>query len=86
MIAFTAPQIAFLLNYFWLSQLSWMIIEAVTMYLALVKVFGTYISRAMLKYSLVGWAVPLVFPLVGVAWGFTDSKGFADPKTSVYYI
>ena len=63
-----------------------MIIEAVTMYLALVKVFGTYISRAMLKYSLVGWAVPLVFPLVGVAWGFTDSKGFADPKTSVYYI
>ncbi|XP_063685965.1 uncharacterized protein LOC134819758 [Bolinopsis microptera] len=70
--------IAFLLNYFWLCQLSWMIVEAATMYLALVKVFGTYISRAMLKYSLVGWGAPLVFPLIAVAWGRAE---FADPKT-----
>ena len=48
------------------------------MYMALVQVFGTYIRRAMLKYSVVGWGVPTVFPLIGVAWGGGD---FADPKT-----
>ena len=46
--------------------------------MALVQVFGTYIRRAMLKYSVVGWGVPTVFPLIGVAWGGGD---FADPKT-----
>ena len=55
-----------------------MIIEAVTMYRALVRVFGTYIKRALLKYSVFGWGVPLIFPFIGLAWGGTD---YADPKT-----
>ena len=55
-----------------------MIIEAVTMYIALVQVFGTYISKAILKYSLIGWSAPLIFPIIGIAWGGRD---FADPKT-----
>ena len=59
-----------------------MVVEAATMYMALVKVFGTYISRAMLKYSLVGWGAPLVFPLIAVAWGRAE---FADPKTLVLF-
>ncbi|KAL5266462.1 hypothetical protein ACHWQZ_G003752 [Mnemiopsis leidyi] len=71
--------IAFLLNYFWLCQLAWMIIEAATMYLALVKVFGTYISNAMFKYSMFGWLLPLVFPIIAVAWG--GGNDFADSKT-----
>ena len=56
-----------------------MIIEAATMYLALVKVFGTYISKAMLKYSVFGWAFPLLFPIIAVAWG--GGNDFADSKT-----
>ena len=55
-----------------------MILEAVTMYIALVQVFGTYISKAFLKFSLIGWSAPLVFPIIGIAWGGTE---FADPKT-----
>ena len=55
-----------------------MVVEAVTMYLSLVKVLGVYIHRAMLKYCLLGWGVPIIFPLIGVAWGGAD---FADPKT-----
>jgi hypothetical protein len=55
-----------------------MIIEAVTMYLALVRVFGTYLRKALLKYCVVGWGVPIIFPLIGVAWGGRD---FADPAT-----
>jgi len=70
--------IAFLLNYFWLCQLSWMVIEAVTMYLALVQVFDTHISRAMLKFSFAGWGLPLVFPIIALVWGGVQ---FADPKT-----
>ena len=54
-----------------------MIIEAVTMYIALVQVFGTYISKAILKYSLIGWSAPLIFPIIGIAWGGRD---FVDPK------
>ena len=75
---------AFLLNYFWLCQLSWMIIEAVTMYIALVRVFGTYITQALLKYSIFGWGVPLIFPLIGLVWGRIQSgeyTEYADPKT-----
>jgi hypothetical protein len=50
------------------------------MYLAMVKVFNTYASRAMLKYSLAGWVMPLIFPTVGIAWG---GKHFVNPKTLV---
>ena len=71
---------AFSLNYFWLCQLSWMVIEAVTMYISLVKVFSQYISNQILKYSLAGWLLPLIFPIVGLAWGRLQ---FADPKTLV---
>ena len=55
-----------------------MVIEAVTMYMALVKVLGTYISKALFKYSVVGWGVPTIFPLIGLAWG---GEQFVNPKT-----
>lgn len=46
---------AFFLHYFLLCAFTWMGLEAVHMYIALVKVFNNYISRFMLKFSLVGW-------------------------------
>ena len=61
-----------------------MIIEAVTMYIALVRVFGTYITQALLKYSIFGWGVPLIFPLIGLVWGRIQGgeyTEYADPKT-----
>ncbi len=58
-----------------------MVIEAVTLYLALVKVFGTYMSRAMLKYSLVGWGVPILFPAIGLGVGGVGEDGYVDPRT-----
>ena len=57
-----------------------MVIEAVTMYISLVKVFSQYISNQILKYSLAGWLLPLIFPIGGLAWGRSQ---FADPKTLV---
>ncbi|XP_063692495.1 adhesion G protein-coupled receptor E5-like [Bolinopsis microptera] len=70
--------IAFLLNYFWLCQLNWMVIEAVTLYKAVVQVFNTYIRAAKLKYCIIGWGLPLIFPILGFVWG---GKQFVNPET-----
>lgn len=46
---------AVLLHYFLLTSFTWMGLESVHMYIALVKVFNTYIRRYILKFCLVGW-------------------------------
>ncbi|CAB1315993.1 unnamed protein product [Coregonus sp. 'balchen'] len=58
---------AWFLHYFLLASFTWMGLEAVHMYLALVKVFNTYIPRYMLKFSLLGWGVPLLVVIVVIA-------------------
>nr|XP_046173398.1 mucin-3A-like [Oncorhynchus gorbuscha] len=58
---------AWFLHYFLLASFTWMGLEAVHMYLALVKVFNTYIKRYMLKFSLVGWGIPLLVVIVVIA-------------------
>ncbi|XP_061602265.1 adhesion G-protein coupled receptor G6 isoform X2 [Cololabis saira] len=55
---------AVLLHYFLLTSFTWMGLESVHMYIALVKVFNTYIRRYILKFCIVGWGVPAV--LVGI--------------------
>ncbi|KAM9356679.1 adhesion G-protein coupled receptor G6 [Symphorus nematophorus] len=47
------------LHYFLLASFTWMGLEAVHMYFALVKVFNTYIPSYILKFCAVGWGVPL---------------------------
>lgn len=47
--------IAALLHYFLLATFTWMALEAVHMYIALVKVFNTYIRRYILKFCVIGW-------------------------------
>ncbi|XP_041808826.1 adhesion G-protein coupled receptor G2 isoform X2 [Chelmon rostratus] len=58
---------AWFLHYFLLVAFTWMGLEAVHMYLALVKVFNSYISRYMLKFSLVGWGVPMIVVIIVIA-------------------
>ncbi|XP_056284850.1 adhesion G-protein coupled receptor G6 [Pseudoliparis swirei] len=55
---------AVLLHYFLLTTFTWMGLESLHMYIALVKVFNTYIRRYILKFCLVGWGLPAV--LVGL--------------------
>uniref|UniRef100_A0A3B4G371 Adhesion G protein-coupled receptor G4b n=1 Tax=Pundamilia nyererei TaxID=303518 RepID=A0A3B4G371_9CICH len=43
------------LHYFMLASFTWMGLEAVHMYLALVKVFNTYIPSYILKFCIIGW-------------------------------
>ncbi|KAG5285095.1 hypothetical protein AALO_G00034030 [Alosa alosa] len=58
---------AFFLHYFLLAAFTWMGLEAVHMYIALVKVFNSYISHFMLKFSLVGWGIPLLVVIIVIA-------------------
>ncbi|XP_025713387.2 adhesion G-protein coupled receptor G2 isoform X1 [Callorhinus ursinus] len=50
--------VAVFLHYFLLVSFTWMGLEAFHMYLALVKVFNTYIRKYILKFCIVGWGLP----------------------------
>nr|XP_042125147.1 adhesion G-protein coupled receptor G2 isoform X1 [Peromyscus maniculatus bairdii] len=52
--------VAAFLHYFLLVSFTWMGLEAFHMYLALVKVFNTYIRKYILKFCIVGWGIPAV--------------------------
>ncbi|XP_055420911.1 adhesion G-protein coupled receptor G2 [Bubalus kerabau] len=52
--------VAVFLHYFLLVSFTWMGLEAFHMYLALVKVFNTYIRKYILKFCIFGWGIPAV--------------------------
>ncbi|TRY89602.1 hypothetical protein DNTS_017781, partial [Danionella cerebrum] len=77
---------AFFLHYFLLVSFTWMGLEALHMYLAIVKVFNNFMSRYMLKFSLIGWGVPLVVVIIVIAidkdnYGLISSGRFSDGTT-----
>nr|DBA26875.1 TPA: hypothetical protein GDO54_011079 [Pyxicephalus adspersus] len=59
--------VAALLHFFLLATFTWMGLEAVHMYIALVKVFNTYIRRYILKFCIIGWGVPAVVVAIVLA-------------------
>uniref|UniRef100_A0A8C2TAC3 Adhesion G-protein coupled receptor G6 n=1 Tax=Coturnix japonica TaxID=93934 RepID=A0A8C2TAC3_COTJA len=59
--------VAALLHYFLLATFTWMGLEAVHMYIALVKVFNTYIRRYILKFCIIGWGLPALVIAVVLA-------------------
>ncbi|KFO97687.1 G-protein coupled receptor 64, partial [Calypte anna] len=59
--------IAVLLHYFLLVSFTWMGLEAFHMYLALVKVFNTYVRKYILKFCIVGWGLPAVVVCIVLA-------------------
>ncbi|RXM99680.1 G-protein coupled receptor 126 [Acipenser ruthenus] len=52
--------IAILMHYFLLCCFSWMAVEAIHLYLLMVKVFNTYIRHYIAKLSLFGWGIPAI--------------------------
>nr|XP_033805806.1 adhesion G-protein coupled receptor G2 [Geotrypetes seraphini]XP_033805807.1 adhesion G-protein coupled receptor G2 [Geotrypetes seraphini] len=59
--------VAVFLHYFLLASFTWMGLEAFHMYLALVKVFNTYVRRYILKFCIVGWGLPAIIVAIIVA-------------------
>ncbi|KAM6953384.1 adhesion G-protein coupled receptor G2 [Aplochiton taeniatus] len=58
---------AFLLHYFLLTSFTWAGLEAFHMYMSVVRVFTPYLSRYMLKLSLMGWGLPLIIVIVVIS-------------------
>lgn len=54
--------VASLLHYFLLASFTWMGLEAVNMYFALVKVFNVYVPSYILKFCVLGWGEACVQP------------------------
>ncbi|XP_051767347.1 adhesion G-protein coupled receptor G2 [Ctenopharyngodon idella] len=78
---------AFFLHYFLLASFTWMALEAVHMYLAIVKVFNTYISRFMVKIGFAGWGIPLIVVIIVIAinkdnYGLVTYGRYADGGTN----
>ena len=60
--------VAVFLHYFLLVSFTWMGLEAFHMYLALVKVFNTYIRKYILKFCIFGWGMYYFYS--HIAWAF----------------
>ncbi|XP_028813000.1 adhesion G-protein coupled receptor G2-like isoform X2 [Denticeps clupeoides] len=56
--------VAVAMQYGLLSSFTWMAIEAVHLYLVLIRVFKSYFRHYIAKLSMVGWGVPLVLVVV----------------------
>ncbi|NXR64132.1 AGRG6 protein, partial [Rhadina sibilatrix] len=65
--------VAALLHFFLLATFTWMGLEAVHMYIALVKVFNTYIRRYILKFCLIGWGLPALVIAIVLASANTNA-------------
>ncbi|XP_069030150.1 adhesion G-protein coupled receptor G2 [Embiotoca jacksoni] len=66
--------VAAFMHYSLLCCFTWMAIEALHLYLLLIKVFNTYYKHYLLKLSLAGWGIPGV--IIGVSLGVKDFKQF----------
>uniref|UniRef100_A0A8C5GL01 Adhesion G-protein coupled receptor G2 n=1 Tax=Gouania willdenowi TaxID=441366 RepID=A0A8C5GL01_GOUWI len=58
---------AFFLHYFLLTSFTWAGLEALHMYLSIVRVFVPYLGRYMLKFSLIGWGFPLIVVIIVIS-------------------
>uniref|UniRef100_A0A668TJE6 G-protein coupled receptors family 2 profile 2 domain-containing protein n=1 Tax=Oreochromis aureus TaxID=47969 RepID=A0A668TJE6_OREAU len=58
---------AFFLHYFLLTSFTWAGLEALHMYLSIVRVFTPYLSQYMLKFTLMGWGIPLVIVIIVIS-------------------
>ncbi|NXO34949.1 AGRG6 protein, partial [Locustella ochotensis] len=66
--------VAALLHFFLLATFTWMGLEAVHMYIALVKVFNTYIRRYILKFCVIGWGLPALVIAIVLASANTNAS------------
>ncbi|XP_042333668.1 adhesion G-protein coupled receptor G4-like [Sceloporus undulatus] len=83
--------VAVVLHYFLLASFTWMGLEAIHMYYALVKVFNTYVPHYILKFSIAGWGIPTIIVATVLAirrdfYGTGPVSRSTDPLESFCWI
>ncbi|XP_062381394.1 adhesion G-protein coupled receptor G5-like [Sardina pilchardus] len=79
--------VAVAIEYALLSSFTWMAIEALHLYLMLIRVFNVYYARYMLKLSLIGWGVPAVVVALSMVVRLDDGHiayGLVENQDSGY--
>eukprot|EP00057_Strongylocentrotus_purpuratus_P014697 XP_011669171.1 PREDICTED: G-protein coupled receptor 64-like [Strongylocentrotus purpuratus] len=82
--------VGFLIHFFLLSSMSWMLVEAINMYLLFVKVLNATVSRFMLKAAFFAYGLPLLVCIITVAVDSSLYLGdgtycFVKPGPALYY-
>uniref|UniRef100_A0A3B3HHW8 Adhesion G protein-coupled receptor G3 n=2 Tax=Oryzias latipes TaxID=8090 RepID=A0A3B3HHW8_ORYLA len=77
-LSWVCESVAALMHYSLLCCFTWMAIEALHLYLLLIKVFNTHYKYYLLKLSVVGWGVPGL--IVAVSLGVRDFKQLYGAK------
>eukprot|EP00057_Strongylocentrotus_purpuratus_P007693 XP_011662167.1 PREDICTED: EGF-like module-containing mucin-like hormone receptor-like 3 [Strongylocentrotus purpuratus] len=82
--------VGFLIHFFLLSSMSWMLVEAINMYLLFVRVLNATVSHFMLKAALFAYGLPLLVCIVTVAADRSLYLGdgnycFVRPGPALYY-
>eukprot|EP00057_Strongylocentrotus_purpuratus_P022352 XP_011676826.1 PREDICTED: uncharacterized protein LOC100893482 [Strongylocentrotus purpuratus] len=82
--------VGFLIHFFLLSSMSWMLVEAINMYLLFVKVLNANVSQFLLKAALFAYGLPLLVCIVTVAVDSSLYLGdgnycFVKPGPALYY-
>ncbi|XP_065912159.1 uncharacterized protein [Dysidea avara] len=68
--------VAVLLHYFFTAVFTWMMCEGIMIYLLLVKVFSSFITKKRWIFLLLGWGVPV--PIVAIAVGIAHEQYGTD--------
>ncbi|XP_072320734.1 adhesion G-protein coupled receptor G2-like [Eucyclogobius newberryi] len=73
--------VAAAMHYSLLCSFTWMALEAVHLYLLLIKVFNTNYKRYLLKMSVAGWGIPAI--IVSVSVGVKDNEFYGLTETTM---
>ncbi|XP_038077211.1 adhesion G protein-coupled receptor E1-like [Patiria miniata] len=80
--------VAVLIHYFTLAAMLWMAVEAINLYLMLVKVMNANVAHFMIKASCASWGLPLLVVITILAADYTqysDNKHcFLKPGSAFY--
>ncbi|XP_078619897.1 adhesion G-protein coupled receptor G6-like isoform X2 [Branchiostoma floridae x Branchiostoma japonicum] len=80
--------VAVFLHYFLLTSMAWMGLEALNLYLAIMKVFNTYYRHFMLKFCIAGWGSPAVIVAITLAVNvenYTQYGGICWLQPNAFY-
>ncbi|XP_071966006.1 adhesion G-protein coupled receptor G6-like isoform X2 [Antedon mediterranea] len=78
-----------LLHYFTISSLSWMTVQAVNIYVSLVRIFPTYVNKFKFKAYVFGWGFPLIPVVTSLCLSIdsysTEHYCFLKPGPVLYF-